>query len=314
MRVLAIINPVAGNGRSARVWPEVRTRLAAGGWRITEAMAEQRGHEAPLAAAAARDGYDAVLAVGGDGTVHWTANGLLEAGPDAGSDRPALGVVPAGRGSDFAAALGFPYDPLAAADLLLRSTRRRVDVGRVTASAADGSGRDVSRYFLTIGTVGFGGEVARQADEWRALRLPGTLMYVLAILKMLVAYSPVDMEFQINGTTRRERLFMAGIGNTFRAAGGMRLTPGAKPDDGLFEVLFIGNVTKLEVLQLLPQTFSGAHVRHPKVEVTTGTSVAVSSARPLTVQADGELVGRVPATFHLLPAALDVLVPPPLQP
>jgi len=303
MRALAIINPIAGGGRARRVWPEVRAHLTAGGWAITDVTAEHRGHEADLAAGAAREGYDIVLAVGGDGTVHWTANGLLQAG----SRSPALAIVPAGRGSDFAAAAGLPYDPLVAAELLLRSTRRRVDVGHIRC-AADGGG-EATRHYLTIGTVGFGGEVARQADEWRGASLPGTLMYVLAILKMLATYSPVDMEIALNGTTRRERLFMVCVGNTLRAAGGMRLCPGARADDGRFELVVIGNVTKFEVLRLLPKTFSGTHVLHPKVEVAEATTVTVSSDTALTVQADGEPIGRVPATFTVVPQALEVLAP-----
>jgi len=173
------------------------------------------------------------------------------------------------------------------------------------------------RYFVTIATVGFGGEVAQQVNDWSdrlppALkkRMPGPVIYLAGILKMLVVYNPVDMEIRMNGAVRRQRLFMLGVGNTFRAAGGMRLCPGASPDDGLFEVIPIGNVTKLEVLRLLPKTFSGQHVNHPKVDVESAATVTVTSETPLTVQADGELIGRVPATFTVVPLALEVLAPP----
>lgn len=293
MRALAIINPAAGGGRALRLWPAVRPRFLAAGWTVTDATAERRGHETELAAAAARDGYDVVLVVGGDGTAHWAANGLLQNG----SSGPSLAVVPAGTGGDFAAALGLPKDPHAATTALLKGKVRRIDVGLVN-----------GRYFLTIGTVGFGGEVARQVNEWPRL-LPGPVMYIAAILKMLVAYSPVDMEVMVDGTARRQRLFMVGVGNTYRAAGGMKLCPGAAPDDQLFEVILIGNVTKLEVLALLPKTFSGRHIFHPKVAVHRVAAIGVSSNTPLAVQADGELVGSVPATFTVRPGALEVLAP-----
>ncbi|MDQ7849418.1 MAG: diacylglycerol kinase family lipid kinase [Armatimonadota bacterium] len=309
MRAFAIINPIAGGGRALRVWPGVRTRLLEAGWQVDEATAQHRGHEVELAAAAARQERDVVLAVGGDGTVHWTVNGLLARS----QPRPALAVIPAGTGSDFAAAVDLPPDPQGAVEAVLAGTRRRVDVGLVH-----------GRYFLTIATVGFGGEVARQVSDWSErlparlkTRLPGPAIYLAGILKMLVVYSPVEMEVTLNGLTRRRRLFMLGVGNTCRAAGGMRLCPTAVPDDGLFEVLPIGDVTKLEVLRLLPQTFSGRHVTHPKVEVEAAATVTVASDHPLTIQADGELIGHVPATFITVPGALEVLSPPsgrPIEP
>jgi len=302
VRALAIINPTAGGGRSLKVWPAARARLVAAGWQITDATAERRGHEVDLAAAGVRDGSDVILTVGGDGTVHWAVNGLLQGG----QNRTALAVIPAGTGSDFAAAIGIPTDPMGAVGAILSGARRRVDVGLVH-----------GRYFVTIATVGFGGEVAQQVNDWSdrlppALkkRMPGPVIYLAGILKMLVVYNPVDMEIRMNGTVRRQRLFMLGVGNTFRAAGGMRLCPGASPDDGLFEVIPIGNVTKLEVLRLLPKTFSGQHVNHPKVDVESAATVTVTSETPLTVQADGELIGRVPATFTVVPLALEVLAPP----
>jgi len=301
VRALAIINPAAGGGRSLKVWPAVRARLVAAGWQITDAIAERRGHETELAAAAARDGSDAVVVVGGDGTIHWAVNGILQQ-----QRRPVLGIIPAGTGSDFAAALGIRPDPTAAVEVILAGARRRVDLGLVN-----------GRYFVTIGTVGFGGEVAQQVNDWSEhlspavkKRIPGPIIYLAGILKMLVLYNPVDMEVRLNGEVRRQRLFMLGVGNTSRAAGGMRLCPGAAPDDGLFEVIPIGNVSKLEVLALLPKTFSGRHVNHPKVDVETASTVTVSSATPLTVQADGEIVGRVPATFAVVPSALEVFAPP----
>ena len=293
MRALDIINPAAGGGRALRLWPAVRPRFLNAGWTVTDATAERRAHETELAAAAAREGYDVVLAVGGDGTAHWAANGLLQNG----SSGPSLGVIPAGTGGDFAAALGLPKDPHAATTALLNGNVRRIDVGYVN-----------GRYFLTIGTVGFGGEVARQVNEWPKL-LPGPVMYIAAILKMLATFNPVDVELALDGATRQQRLFMAAVGNTYRAAGGMKLCPSALPDDQIFEVLLIGNVTKLEVLTLLPKTFSGRHIFHPKVEVHRAATIDVTSRTPLAVQADGELVGSVPATFTVRPGALNVLVP-----
>lgn len=298
MRAFAIVNPAAGGGRARRVWPAARRTLVAAGWQVDEATAAHRGHEADLAAAAAGDRYEVVIAVGGDGTAHWAANGLLRArAPGEAAPPPALAVIPAGTGADFAAAMGLPRHPLAAAAQLARARVGRVDVGRLN-----------DRYFLTIGTVGFGGEVARQVNAWpRAV--PGPLLYVAAILKMLAVYRPVEMTLALDGEARRRRLFMVAVGNTFRAAGGMQLCPTARPDDDRFEVVVFGDLSKPQVLGLLPRAFSGRHVLHPLVEVQAARTVTVESPTALSLQADGELVGQVPATFALVPRALPVLVP-----
>jgi diacylglycerol kinase (ATP) len=300
VRALAIINPAAGGGRAGKVWPAVRPRFIAAGWRITDVSGA--GPQAvEQAETGAREGYDVILAVGGDGTAHWAANGILRAGQggngQVASSRPALGVVPAGTGVDFAATLGFPKNTSAAVDAILRGSRRRIDLGRMNAL-----------YFLTIGMVGFGAEVARQVNEWPR-PLPGPVMYIAGVLKMLVAYQPTDMEVTLDGVPRRQRLFMVAVGNAHRAAGGMKLCPGAALDDGLFEVVLIGDVTKGEVLRLLPKTFSGRHIGHPKVQVATASAVTITSAAPMAVQGDGELAGTVPVTFTVLPQALEVLAP-----
>ncbi|HEV8340320.1 MAG TPA: diacylglycerol kinase family protein [bacterium] len=293
MRALAVINPAAGGGRAGKVWPAVRPRLIAAGWHVTDVTGA--GPQAVQhAEIGAREGYEVILAVGGDGTAHWAANGILRAGVSA---PPALGVVPAGTGVDFAAALGLPKNTSGAVDALLRGGRRRIDVGRMNAL-----------HFLTIGMVGFGAEVARQINEWPR-PLPGPVMYIAGVLKMLVAYNPTEMEVTLDGVPRRERLFMVAVGNSHRAAGGMKLCPGAAPDDGLFEVVLIGDVTKGEVLRLLPKTFSGGHIGHPKVQVVTASAVTIDSTAPLAVQGDGELAGTVPATFTVIPQALEVLAP-----
>jgi len=295
VRALAVVNPSAGGGRAGKIWPTVRPRFIAASWRLDEVIAA--GTEAvEHAEAGARAGYEVILAVGGDGTAHWAANGILRAGARGGA-APALGVVPAGTGVDFAAILGFPKNTSAAVDALLRGGRRRLDVGRMNAL-----------NFLTIGMVGFGAEVARQVNAWPR-PLPGPVMYVAGVLKMLAVYRPTEMEVTLDGVPRRQRLFMVAVGNSLRAAGGMKLCPGAAPDDGIFEVVLIGDVTKGEVLRLLPKTFSGRHVGHPKVEVIPASSVTITSAAPLAVQGDGELAGTVPVTFTVIPLALEVLAP-----
>ncbi|MGH2403375.1 MAG: diacylglycerol/lipid kinase family protein [bacterium] len=295
MRAHAIVNPAAGGGRGARAWPRIRPILLEAGWSVTESLTERRGHAVELAAASSAD---VVIAVGGDGTANEVANGILGSRRARVAGRAAFGVVPVGTGSDFARALGLPRDPVAAAGALVGARPRPVDVGEVN-----------GRYFLTIAGVGFDGEVARQVNAWPKV-LGGTAMYVLGILKMLVTYSPVNVEITLDGSVQQERLFLIAVGNTAWNAGGMWTVPRARPDDGVFDVVIAGPLTRLEMLGVLPKVYSGRHLGHPKVRQARASLIRVTSEVPLAIQADGESVGRLPATFTVHRAALSVLAPP----
>ncbi len=290
MRAHAIVNPAAGGGRAGKTWPRVRAILEGAGWELTESTTEQRGHAMDLAAATPAE---IVIAVGGDGTAHEVANGLLR-----GDRQGVLGLIPNGTGSDFARALGVPRDPLAAAQALLTARPRRVDVGEVN-----------GRYFLTIAGAGFDGEVARLVNTWPKV-FSGTVMYVLGILRMLVTFRPVDVEIALDGASHRERLFLIAVGNTAWNAGGMWTVPAARADDGLLHTVIAGPLTRLETLVVLPRVFSGRHLEHPKVRQLHAHEIRVTSARPLAIQADGESIGTLPAVFTVRPQALTVLAPP----
>jgi YegS/Rv2252/BmrU family lipid kinase len=290
MRAHAIVNPTAGGGRSVRAWNQIAPILREAGWRVTETVTAHRGHARELALDTTSD---VVMAVGGDGTVHEVANGLLSV-----KRRATMAVVPVGTANDFARALGMPRDPLAAAAALLTAETRTVDVGQVN-----------GRYFVTIAGAGFDGEVARAVNAWPKW-FGGHVMYVLGILKTLATYQTTEAEIIVDaGAAARERLFLFAVGNTAWNAGGMRLVPAARMDDGLLHAVVAGPLGRLETLTVLPRVFSGTHVNHRKLWETSGRELRVTAARPLVVQADGEIVGTLPATFTVHPGALSVLAP-----
>jgi diacylglycerol kinase (ATP) len=289
MRVCAVVNPTSSGGRARRQWQQIRPILAEAGWQIEDTVSERPGHAEALAAATQAQ---TVLAVGGDGTAHEVANGILTA-----RRGTTLAVLPVGTGNDFARAMGLPRDPFAAAAALVRAKARVIDVGEVN-----------GRYFLTVSGAGFDGEVARRVNAWPKV-FGGVAMYALGIITTLATYRPVEVTITFDGSETHERLFLLAVGNTAWNAGGMWLVPAARPDDGVLHAVIAGPLTRLETLRVLPKVFTGGHLGHPKVRQIQAREIRITGAIPLAVQADGESVGTLPAAYRVHPNALTVLAP-----
>jgi YegS/Rv2252/BmrU family lipid kinase len=296
VKVLLVHNPTAGGGRARRVVPEAAARLAAGGVEVDQHQTRSLT-DARLAACEAAGSFDAVVAVGGDGTVGACAAGLADAGPNA---RAALGVVPGGGGNDAARSLGLPADdPLAAAALLPRLRRRPADL----AGVAD-------RAYLNVAGAGFDSEVNRIANQrlgWAGNRP----RYVGAVLAELVVGRTAQFRLSLDGAVSEPRGWLVAVANGPSYGGGMLVAPEASLADGLLEVVVIADIGRLEFLRTFPKVFSGRHVEHPAVAVHRAVRVELAADRPLAVYADGEPAGTLPATFTVRRAAITVLAADP---
>jgi diacylglycerol kinase (ATP) len=293
---LLVANPTAGGGRAGRLLDEVVRRLAAGGVAAEQHLTRSL-EDARLAACEAAGRFDAVVAVGGDGTVGACAAGLADAGSPA---RAALGVVPAGGGNDAARSLGLPAaDPLAAASLLPGLRRRPADLATVA-----------GRAYLNVAGAGFDSEVNRLANQH--LRWAGNRpRYVGAVLGHLVVGRAATFRLVLDGRAETVRGWLVAVANGPSYGGGMRVAPGARLDDGLLEVVVIAEIGKLELIRTFPKIFSGRHVEHPAVTVHRAARVELDADRTLAVYADGEPAGTLPATFEVRPAAIAVLAADP---
>ena len=298
MRALLVHNPTAGGGRAGRLLADAAARLAAGG--VETDRHQTRSLEAArLAAREAAGSYDAVVALGGDGTVGACAAGLADAGPGEPGAMAALGVIPAGGGNDAARSLGLPSDPLAAAGLLAQLRRRPADLATVA-----------GRCYLNVAGAGFDSEVNRVANQrlgWAGNRP----RYVGAVLAELVVGRTAAFELVLDGRPVPVAGWLVAVANGPSYGGGMRVAPRASLDDGLLDVVVIQEIGKLEFLRTFPKVFSGRHVEHPAVAVHRAARVDLDADRPLAVYADGEPAGTLPATFEVRPAAITVLAADP---
>jgi YegS/Rv2252/BmrU family lipid kinase len=293
-----IFNPAAARGRARRRLRKLQQFFA--GRAVFEAS-KAPGHAEELAHAAARAGLATVVAAGGDGTVHEVANGVLRAG----SEQAAFGVIPLGSGNDYADSLGLPAEVPLLCRRLLAGDIRRVDVGLVR----DERGRQ--RYFVNSLGLGLSGAVAYEARKIRGLR--GLALYGLAALRAIWRHfhSP-QTALRIDGRIEEIPTLYLAIALGRREGGGFIIAPEARLDDGLFDYLHAGRLSRLQALSYLPRLALGWLPDHDSI-IRRGQcrSIAVQSATPLLVHLDGELFARPEdgtrsIEVQLLPKALPV--------
>jgi diacylglycerol kinase (ATP) len=300
-QVFVLVNPSAGAGKTARQWPQIEQILRGLGLDFQHALTEAPGHAVELVAGAARNGCRTVVAVGGDGTVNEAVNGLWQA---AALDRVSLGVVSTGTGSDFLRSTPIPTDFEAACRRLIEPVTRRIDLG-VLEYQKDGAPE--TRCFVNFAGIGFDAEVVRTTTlKYKALGAAPA--YLLGLLTTFLTYRARSLTLSLDGAAEKRRVFTVMMGNGKYGGGGMMTTPDAELDDGLFDVMVIGNINALDLISQLPKLYQGTHILHPKVDVYRAARVEITPARPMALQADGELLGQAPAVFSLLPGALNLIV------
>ncbi|MEI2785895.1 MAG: diacylglycerol kinase [Candidatus Nanopelagicales bacterium] len=286
-----LINPTSGKGRSAKNAPLAVQRLRSRGVQVTELTGDSAQGSLALAQQAVADGIDALIACGGDGTVHCALQAV--AGTDV-----TLGIIPLGTGDDIARTLGLPRnDVQAAADVIADGRTRQVDYGMVRSS--DG----VDKAFLAVMSAGFDSEVTERANTmtWPT----GTSRYLIATLAELRVFQPAPFQITVDGQTFRSEGMMLAIGNGSSYGGGMYVCPTAIPDDGLLDLTFLTRTSKLTFLRIFPRVFKGSHIHHPSVRTLRGASLHIE-APGQTAYADGERVGPLPVDVDVVPRGLRV--------
>jgi diacylglycerol kinase (ATP) len=256
-------------------------------------LSEQPRHLSALARNVADD-YDLLVVVGGDGTLNEVVNGVV--GKDV-----ELAVVPAGTGQDFGRTYGLPMKPEAAMQVALTGETRVIDLGRASWQGGE-------HYFVNVGSVGMSGSVARRANSM-SKALGGRATFYYALVREFATWKNTEVTLRYDGGERRGRMHDVIVANGRWHAGGMKLAPDAQPDDGLFDVVVIGDITKLDFVTTSPKLYGGGYVHHPRVEVLRSASVEVEAAAPLPVELEGEPVATTPARFEVVPGALRVRVP-----
>jgi diacylglycerol kinase (ATP) len=293
--IAVLANPSAGRGRHRDLLPLVMRRLGADGRRVRllEAASGAEAEEASRAAVA--DGVAALVAVGGDGTVHHALQAV------AGSEVP-FGVVPAGTGNDFAAGTAVPGDVTEAAEAIavaLRDKRdHRIDLARIDRAGAP------ARWFGAVLAAGFDAVVNERANRMRWPR--GPRRYDLAIVLEMARLRPWVYELTLDGADHGFEGTLVAVGNCASYGGGMRIVPDADPADGLLDVVIAAPLSRAALARLKPKLRLGTHVTDPRVSVFRARRVRLH-AEGIVGYADGERVGPLPLDITCVPGAVRLL-------
>jgi len=242
-----------------------------------------------------------VIAVGGDGTINEAINGLMRAG-----GTTELATIPIGTGMDFVRTHGIPTRFEDAVLTAKDGALRGIDVGRVQYRTwAD---EEAERYFANVGSVGMSAAVAQRANGMSKM-LGGRATFFYALVRVFLEWQNTVIDVELDGKRRSARMHDVVVANGQFHGGAMWLAPEARPDDGLFDVLLIGDVTKLDFATTAPKLYRGTHLSHPKVDLERARSVGVDAGERLPIELDGEQVGTTPVRFDVVPGALRVRIP-----
>ena len=288
MNYCFIVNPASGRGKGLGVGRELEERLQYLNLDYQVLYTKAPGHAIELAQTA-KEKFECVVAVGGDGTLNEVVNGLGQSGCT-------LGLLPVGSGNDFARAVLLETKLDVALNKLLRGRIRAVDLGKVN-----------ERYFHNGVGVGFDAHVVHTSLKVKRLR--GNAIYLYSVLRTLFKYRPVSLAMEFNNQTHTSDYFMVTVGNGMSLGGGFYLTPDAQIDDGLFDLCLIQNMPMPSVLRNLLKVYSGKHKEDPRVEIVRTENLKIRSREPFAVHEDGELLGMDLTTLNveIIPKALNVI-------
>jgi len=295
---VVIVNPLSAGGGTGETWPQIASDLRSHFGSFQAVFTKQRGDAATLASEAARKGAKLIIACGGDGTISEVANGILSSGKDA-----ELGILPSGTGGDFRRTLEIPSRARDAARVLRKGRSVRIDVGRV--SYTDENGADATRYFVGVASCGMSTKVIElvKADE---------VSFVSALLKTAMRNAPVRLVVQLDDSHERHLVISnLCIANARYFGGGMKIAPDAKLTDGKLDVISIGDLSAMKLFTSAPRVYTGSHLSMPEVSHALARKITVRAAdraAEVLLEVDGELPGRLPATFQIVPGALRVRV------
>ncbi len=300
-RWFAVVNPQSANGNTRKRWPEYLNRLRADGYQIDFEYTTEPGDATQVTQRILKEGYTHIIAVGGDGTMNEVVNGFFSNGQLINTEAE-LAIFSHGTGGDLIRTLQITRGIEGFLEVLRKGQKRLIDVGEV--HFLDENLLQTNRYFLNVADVGLGGETVARVNKQSKL-LGGKLSFLIGSVISILSYRNKVMSCEIDGELIFEgRLNSIMVANGRYIGGGMMIAPHAELDDGLFDVVCLGDFSTLMLLRHIPKLYKGTHLEIPGVTVHRGSSVIIKTLEKALLDIDGEQPGQAPLKFSLHPKAL----------
>ena len=311
MLPLVIVNPKSASGSTRDKWSATASDIRTHFGPFNVAFTKSRGDGTEIARRAAESGRVFIIACGGDGTINEVANGILASGTDA-----ELGVLPSGTGGDFRRSLNIPNGAREAARALKTGSTKSIDVGKIT--FRDHEDQEVSRYFLNVSSVGLAASIIERVKSsstpnWMPIpSLRGKASFALSTLQEVfgIEYSTIRVRIDDSEEHNLNTINFC-IANARYFGGGMLIAPDAKLDDGYFDVVNIGDLGTMKILLNAHTLYRGTHIDLAEVKCKRARRIEISAADNIEIhlETDGELPGKLPAVYEMVPKALRIRVP-----
>ncbi len=309
---LVIVNPKSASGSTRDKWSQTASDLRAHFGPFSVAFTKGPGDGIDLAQSAAKSGRQFIIACGGDGTINEVANGILRSGEDV-----ELGFLPSGTGGDFRRTLGMPLTNREAASALRDGETRWIDAGKVT--FLDLNGNEVERYFLNVSSFGLAASIIKRVKsssifDWLPVEsVRGRANFAASTLREIVGMEPLLVRVKIDDRDQETlQTINFCIANARYFGGGMMIAPEARINDGLLDVVNIGDIKTAKIILNAYSLYRGTHTGLEEVKSTVARRITVEALDPsheILLETDGELPGKLPATYEVVPNALRVRVP-----
>lgn len=306
LKTFFVINPKSAAGQTGKRWLEMQAQATRALGTFDHAFTQKQLDAVRLTQAALREGYQCVVAVGGDGTINEVANGFFGEDGKVIAPQAALGVIPRGTGGDFRRSFDWDLTLASAFKRLGTDDTAPLDVGRLEFTTHDGG--SAVRYFVNVCSFGVSGEVADEANKSSKV-LGGTASFFMASLKTLLRYSDRKVRIAIDGGPKREMtITTAAVANGRFFGGGMKVAPNASPSDGLFDITLWRGYGLTDFVFKSQGVYSGSHVKWSGTECLQGKELVAESDERVLIDCDGEQPGRLPCKMTMLPGAIRVKV------
>ncbi len=303
MKLLAIVNPIAGSGRVRKLWPRIERLLRQAGHAVQALLTRHPGDAETLAYEATARSFDRMLVAGGDGTLHEVTNGLVRAG----TPLPEVGLLPLGTGRDVARALRFPRKLSEMVQAALSPLVRRLDLMALHLRTEAGN---LERVCVNVGGFGFDAQVAHRANRYyRKLGRRTFAIYLVSVLQELSRLPHFRIRGEVDGEPFEAHTPLVVFASGQYFGGGFFVAPHARMDDGTFELVWTEPLSRWEIIRLLPSLYRGTHLTHPRVHTRTFQHARFDSVPRAVVEADGEIVGFTSVEVHPHPLKLPVSAP-----